>query len=79
MEEVVLVKKCGNCGHLAPKIEKKTRKEKTQREYAYLKELHSGVCDLTGKVMSGALIAGCFYWCSRELKDDQSRERWGGL
>ncbi len=68
------VKKCGNCGHLLYKKPKGLRRgadtEKHKQEYAYLKELYAGVCELTGKYMNGALIAGCYYWCERNIKTE---------
>ncbi|MDR3599390.1 MAG: hypothetical protein P4L49_02725 [Desulfosporosinus sp.] len=54
-------KKCGNCGHLLPL-------GKFEKELGFLKELPNGKCELTGKHMIGALIAGCFYWCDRNTE-----------
>jgi hypothetical protein len=70
------VKKCGNCGHLLytkPKgMKRGVEAEKHKQEYAYLEELYAGNCELTGKHMSGALIAGCFYWKGRNIKKEDN-------
>jgi hypothetical protein len=57
-------KRCGNCSHLMSK-------NKNKEEDAFLKELASGKCELTGKNMSGSLIAGCFYWRERGVVNEK--------
>lgn len=56
-------KRCGNCGHL-------TAKKGTVAEKTWQKELNSGICDLTKKSMIGSLIAGCHYWCDRNIEKE---------
>jgi hypothetical protein len=46
-------------------------KNKNKEEDAFLKELASGKCGLTGKNMSGSLIAGCFYWRERGVVNEK--------
>lgn len=55
----VIIKKCGNCNHLKPE-------GILEKQMTFLKELAAGKCEYTGKHMSGALIAGCYYWRERE-------------
>jgi hypothetical protein len=42
-------------------------KKGTMAEISWQKELKSGVCEMNGKSMSGALIAGCSLYKFREM------------
>jgi len=65
-----MIKKCGNCGHLiAPKG--------SIAEKIWAKELIHGICEMSGKSMSGSLLAGCFYWCDRRVERESGAKKSG--